>query len=70
MEGGYTFLLQSNILLFEIGSVVMKANGSHYYILFQCDQYQSLIYTILYFSLQTEVKKECIGSKGQNLQVF
>jgi len=43
MEGGYIFLFWNNILLFEIGSDVLKANASHYYVLFQYDEYQSLI---------------------------
>ena len=43
MEGGYIFLFRNNILLFEIGWDVLKANASHYYVLFQYDEYQSLI---------------------------
>jgi len=42
MEGGYIFLFWDNILLFEIGSVMLKANASHYYILFQYDEYRSI----------------------------
>jgi hypothetical protein len=34
MEGGYTFLFWNKKLLFEIGSIVLKANGNDY-ILYQ-----------------------------------
>jgi hypothetical protein len=52
MEGGYTFLFHNNILLYEIGSIVLKANRSYYYILLQYSEYQRLILTILYFLLK------------------
>jgi len=39
MESGYAFLFQNNILRFEIRSIVLKANGSYYYILLQYDEY-------------------------------
>jgi hypothetical protein len=38
MEGGYTFLFRNKNLLFEIGSIVWKANGN-YYILYQYDEW-------------------------------